>query len=100
MAIEVHNTLEQNMDCFIMECARLFHDRWLGSHLSLFFCIHFFRQCVSVAFQCALVFDIERKFVLASDVCFKPPITIRSHYLHVGDIKGAMGEIASYHERD
>jgi hypothetical protein len=27
-------------------------------------------------------------------------MTIRSHDLHVGDIRGAMGEIASYHERD
>jgi hypothetical protein len=38
--------------------------------------------------------------VLASDVCSKPLITIKSHDLHVGDITGAMGEIASYHERD
>ncbi len=37
--------------------------------------------------------------MLIGDVCFKPPITIRSHNLHVGDIKGVMGEIASYHEK-
>jgi len=98
MAMEVHNA--QNMDCFIMECVHLFHDRQLGSHLSLSFCIQFFRQCVNVAFQRALIFDIEKKIVLASDACFEPPITIRSHDLHACDIKGAMGEIASYHERD
>jgi hypothetical protein len=38
--------------------------------------------------------------MLASDVCSKPPITIRSHDLHAGDIRRAMDEIASYHERD
>jgi hypothetical protein len=34
------------------------------------------------------------------DACSKPPITIRSHDLHVGDIRGAVGEITSYHKRD
>jgi hypothetical protein len=38
--------------------------------------------------------------MLTSDVCFRPPITIRFHDLHVGNIRGAMGEISSYHERD
>jgi hypothetical protein len=33
---EVHNALECDMDCFIKECARLFHNRWSGGHLSLF----------------------------------------------------------------
>ncbi len=28
------------------------------------------------------------------------PIIIRSCDMHAGDIRGAMGEIASYHERD
>jgi len=51
-------------------------------------------------FQHALTFAIERKIALASDVCFKPPIIIKSHDLHASDIKGVMGEIASYHERD
>jgi hypothetical protein len=31
--------------------------------------------------------------VLASDVCSRPPIIIRFHDLHAGDIKGAVGEI-------
>jgi len=38
--------------------------------------------------------------MLASDVCSKPPITIRSHNLHASDIRKAMGEITSYHKRD
>ncbi len=37
---------------------------------------------------------------LAGDACSRPPITIRSHYLHVGDIRRAVGEIISYHKRD
>jgi hypothetical protein len=35
--------------------------------------------------------------VLVGDVCSRPPIIIRFHDLHVSDIKGAVGEIASYH---
>jgi hypothetical protein len=56
--------------------------------------------CVSIAFQCALTFAIEKKITLVGDVCFKPPITIKFHNLHVGDIRGAVGEITSYHEMD
>jgi len=33
--------------------------------------------------------------VLVEDVCFRPPITIRSHDLHVSDIKKVVGEITS-----
>ncbi len=40
------------------------------------------------------------KITLVGDVCSKPPITIRPRNLHVGNIKGYMGEITSYHERD
>jgi hypothetical protein len=43
---------------------------------------------------------MKRKIVLVGDVCFKPPITIRSHDLHVDDIRKVVGEKASYHERD
>ncbi len=35
--------------------------------------------------------------MLAGDACSRPPISIRSHDVHVG---GAMGEITSYHERN
>jgi hypothetical protein len=38
--------------------------------------------------------------VLIDDVCSRPPISVRSHNLHVGHIRRVMGEIASYHERD
>ncbi len=37
---------------------------------------------------------------MAGDVCSRPPIHFRSHNLHASDIRGAMGEITSYHEKD
>jgi hypothetical protein len=100
MAMEVHDTTGCDMNHFIKECARLFHNRQSRGHLSLFFCIQFFTQHVSIALQHALPFTIERKIALAGDVCSRPPTTIRSNDLHVSDIKRAMGEIASYHEKD
>jgi hypothetical protein len=59
-----------------------------------------FRQHINIALQHALASIIERKIVLAGDACFRPPIIIRYHNLHACKIRGAMGEIASYHERD
>jgi len=91
MAMEVYSARGHDMDRFIRECVHLFHDRRLGGHLSLSFCIQFLRQHISIAFQGALTFAIERKITLASDVCSKPPINIRSHDLHVGDTRGACG---------
>ncbi len=35
--------------------------------------------------------------MLVGDVCFRPPITIRSHDLHVNNIRGFVGEITFYH---
>jgi hypothetical protein len=61
MAMEVHGAPMHDKDCFIRECARLFHDRRSRGHLSLSFCIQFFRQCVSITFQRALASTIERK---------------------------------------
>jgi hypothetical protein len=100
MVMEMHNAPACDMDCFIRECAHLFHDRQLKSHLSLSFCIQFFKQRVNIAFQCALASVIKRKIVLMGDTCSRPPITIRSHDLHVNNIRGAMGEITSYHKKD
>jgi hypothetical protein len=100
MAMEVHSTLGHDMDRFIKECACIFHDRQSKGHLSLSFCIQFFMQCVSIVLQHALTFVIERKIALAGDGCSILPITIRSHNLHIGDIKGVVGEITSYHNRD
>ncbi len=100
MPMEVRDTPKRDIDCFINRCACLFHDRRLGGHLSLSFCIQLFKQYVNIAFQCALTFAIKRKIMLASDVCPRPPITIRSHNLRVGDIKKAMGEIISYHKKE
>jgi hypothetical protein len=37
MAMEVHSAPRHDMDHFIGECARLFHDRRFGGHLSLSF---------------------------------------------------------------
>ncbi len=43
---------------------------------------------------------IEWKITLASDAYSRPPIIIRFHDFCASDIKGAMGEITSHHERD
>jgi len=100
MAMEMHGAPRLDMDCFIKECVHLFHDRWSRGHLSLSFYIQFFGQCVSIVLYCAFVFVIERKITLVRDVCFRFLITFRSHNLYVGDIKGVVGEITSYHEKD
>ncbi len=99
MAMEVHGAPEHDMDCFIGECARLFHGRQLGNHLSLFFCIQFLR-CVNIILQHDLTFTIENQIALAGHVCFRTPIIIKSHDSHASDIRKAMGEITSYHERN
>jgi hypothetical protein len=88
------------MDNFIKEFVRLFHDRQSRDNLLLFFHIQFLKQCVNIVFQRALTSTIKRKITLVGDVCSRPPVTIRSHDLHVGDIKEVMGEITSYHERE
>jgi hypothetical protein len=100
MAMKVHNTLRHDMDRFVKECACLFHDRRSKCHLSLFFYIQFFKQHVNITLQRALASSIKRKIALASDVCSRPPTTIRSHNLHDDDIRRAVGEITSYHERN
>jgi hypothetical protein len=38
--------------------------------------------------------------VLVGDACSKCPIITRSYDLHVSDIRGVVGEIISYHEKD
>jgi hypothetical protein len=96
MAMEVHNAPR----CFIRECVCLFHNRQSKGHLSLYFSIQFFKQCINIIFQCALVFAIKKLIALVGDVYSMPPITIKSHNLHASDIKKAVGEIASYHKRD
>jgi hypothetical protein len=59
-----------------------------------------FKQHVRIVLQCALTFATKRKIALAGDVCSKPLITIKSHDLHPSNIRGVVGEIASYHERN
>jgi hypothetical protein len=51
-------------------------------------------------FNVFLAFAIKRKIALVGDVCSRCHITIRSHNLHVGNIRKAVGEITSYHEKD
>jgi hypothetical protein len=99
MAMEMHGAPGHDMDRFIKECARLFHDRQSKGHFSLSFCIQVFRQCVSIVLQHVLAFTIERKITLSSNACSKPPIIMRFHDLHVGNIRRVMGKITSYHKR-
>jgi len=61
MAMEVHGALKRDMDCFIKECVRLFHDKWSRGQLSLSFCIQVFKQHVSITLQCVLTFVLKRK---------------------------------------
>jgi hypothetical protein len=76
------------------------HDRRSKGHLSLSFCIQFFKQRFSITFQRALASVTERKIALVGDACSRPPITISYHGLHASNIGRAMGEIASCHETD
>jgi hypothetical protein len=100
MTMEVHNTLGRDMDRFIRECACLLHNKCSRDHLFMSFHNQFFKQRVSIVLQHVLTFAIEKKITLACDACFRLPIIIKSHNLHARDIRGAMGEIASYHKRD
>jgi hypothetical protein len=69
--------------------------------LFIFVFLHsIFKWHVNTSFQHVLTSTIERKIALAKNACSILPITIKSHNLHASNIKGAMGEIASYHERD
>jgi hypothetical protein len=77
MVVEIHNVFECDMDHFIKECAQLFHNKRSKVHLSLFFCIEIFKQHVSIVRQHVLTSIIKKKVVLARDICFKPPVTIR-----------------------
>jgi hypothetical protein len=43
MATKVHGAHGCDIDCFIRECAYFSHNRWSRGHLSLSFCINFFR---------------------------------------------------------
>jgi hypothetical protein len=100
LALKVDNTPMRDMDHFIREFACIFHNGRLGSHLSLSFNIQFFKQDVNVALQRVLASVIKRKVALVGDVYSRPPITIKSHDLHVDYIREVMGEITSYHVKD
>jgi hypothetical protein len=89
MVIEVHNTLRHDMDHFNKECVRLFHSRRSKVIYPCLFCIQFFRQHVTIAFQHALTFAIKKKIALAGDACSRPPIIIKFHDLHASGIRRA-----------
>ncbi len=82
MAMEIHNIFERDMDHFIKECVHLFHNKQSKVHLSLSFCIKFFRQHVSIILQHVLTSILKRKVVLTGDVYFKPPFIIKFHNFH------------------
>jgi hypothetical protein len=86
--MEVHGAFGRDMDCLFKECVHLFYNIQLGGHLSLSFCIQFFRHRVSIALQRALTFAIEKKIALVDDACSRPPITIRSHDLQQVTLEG------------
>jgi len=65
-----------------------------------FFAFNISANILTLLLQCALTCAIERKVVLVGYACFRPPITMKFHNLHVGDIKRVKGEITSYHEKD
>jgi hypothetical protein len=74
----------------------------IDDHEIIYFCFFhsIFKITCYFALQQVLASAIEKKIALAGDVCFRPPITIKSHDLHVGDIRRDVGEITSYHEKD
>jgi hypothetical protein len=43
MAMEVHDAPKRDMDHFVGECVHLFHNKQSINHLSLSFCIQFFK---------------------------------------------------------
>ncbi len=100
MAMEVHSAFGHDMDHFTKECVYLFHNKQLTGHLNLSFCIQIFRQCVNIALQCALASTIKRNIVFITNIYSRPPTIIRFHDLSTCNIKRALGEIASYHEKD
>jgi hypothetical protein len=60
----MHDVPKCDIDRFIMECVCLLHDKRLRNYLSLSFCIQFLKQCISIAFQRALTFAIEKRIML------------------------------------
>jgi len=48
MAMEVHGTPKCDMDNFIEECARLFHNKQSRVHFHFYFYIQIFRQHVNI----------------------------------------------------
>ncbi len=66
---------------------------------NLFFAFNFSDNML-VILQHALISTLKKKIALVSYACSRPSIIIRFHDLHVHDIRGHVGEITSYHERE
>jgi hypothetical protein len=64
------------------------------------FAFSFSSSMLILLFNMLLASAIEKKIPLVGDACYGPPITIKSYDLHANDIRGVVGEIASYHKRD
>jgi len=98
MAMKVHDALRRDMDRFIKVCAHLFHDKQLGGHLSLSFCIQFLKQRVNIIFQHVLNCTIERKIALVVTIVVNLPSLLDFMICMHVTLRGAIDEITSYHE--
>jgi len=97
MTMEVHDALWHDIDCFINECAHLFHNRRSSGHLFLSFYIQVFKKHFNIVFQHVYPL-LHRERLVGGDACFRLSITIRCYNLHVGDMKRDVGDIVSYHK--
>jgi hypothetical protein len=100
MAMEVHNTPKCDMDRFIRELFVIFTINNQNLIYLYLFAFNFSSNVLILLFNVLLASTINRKIALAGNVCSRPPITIKSHHLHAGDIKRVVGEITSYHRKD
>jgi hypothetical protein len=96
----MHTALGHDMNRFIKKCVRIFS--MIDNREIIYpylFALNFLGGVI-IVLQHALTFAMEKKIVLVGNACSRPPITIKPHNLHADDIKGVVGEIASYHKRD
>ncbi len=84
---------------WIVSSENVFVCSMINNHKLIYPCLFAF-SFSNNALQHALSSNTTRKIALARNTCSKPPIFIKSCNLHVGNIRGAVGEIASYHKKD
>ncbi len=61
MVMKMHGVFGCDLYCFIKECVHLFHNRQLVDHLSLSFCINFFKQHVNIVFPACIRFCYKKE---------------------------------------